>query len=211
MRRSLRERGLGGTLGRLAGTTTEGYVSEELIVLLKELDEIVTPKEIDRLRIEDFEPGMLPQLHEVNRAIGKGEANEYFDLSVERGFHAFVAFADDKMVGWYWWVDRDNTVAHPDLYRLGRGFELEPEDVYGASFYLVEDYRGGGRAGEFLFRAESTLRDRGYKRIWGYVDSDNRPARWLYATRGYVPTWKVYNRRLAFLRWRKSAPIADKD
>jgi GNAT superfamily N-acetyltransferase len=180
-----------------------------MIVIVKELDTIVEPKEVDRFRIEDFEPAMLPQLHEVNRAIGAPDDNDYFDLSVERGFHAFVAFADDKLVGWYWWVDRDNPVAHPDLYRLGRGFELRPGDVYGASFFLVEEYRGGGRAGEFLFWAESTLRDRGYKRIWGYVDSDNRPARWLYATRGYVPTRRVHNRRFAFLRWRKSAPVGD--
>jgi GNAT superfamily N-acetyltransferase len=178
-------------------------------VIVKELDAITEPKELDRFRIEDFEPSMLRQLHEVNRAIGDGDANDYFDLSVERGFHAFVAFADDRMVGWYWWVDRDNSVAHPDLYRLGPGFRLKEGDVYGASFFLVEEHRGGGRAGEFLFRAETRLRDRGYKRIWGYVDSDNRPARWLYSTRGYVPTWKVYNRRFAFLRWRRTAPVSD--
>ncbi len=211
MRRSLRERGVGGTLGRLAGATTEGYVSEELIVLLKDLGEVVEPKEIDRLRVEDFDPAMLPQLHAMNRERGDEEEDRYFDQSVERGFHGFAAFAEDRMVGWYWWVDRDNPVAHPDLYRLGRGFELEPRDVYGASFFLIEEYRGGGRAGEFLFRVESALRDRGYKRLWGYVDSDNRPARWLYATRGYVPTWRVHNRRFAFLRWRRSAPVADKD
>jgi GNAT superfamily N-acetyltransferase len=176
-------------------------------VLLKDLDDIVVPKAPGGLMIDDFDPSMLPALYAMNRGRGKSEANEYFERSVRNGYHAFAAIVEDRMVGYYWWVDRHNLVAHPDLFKLGRGFALEEGDVYGASFFLLEEFRGGGRAGEFLFWAETRLRDRGYKRIWGYVDSDNRPARWLYATRGYIPTGRVYNRRFAFLRWRKSAPI----
>jgi GNAT superfamily N-acetyltransferase len=211
LRRSVRERGVGGTLGRLAGAATEGYVNEELIVLLKDLDQIARPKVLGRLRVEDFDPSQVPALYAMNRERGESDADGYFDRSVRNGFHGFAAFVDDRMVGYYWWVDRDNPVAHPDLFRLGRGFELAAGDVYGASFFLLEEFRGGGRAGEFLYRVESALRDRGYSRLWGYVDRDNRPARWLYTTRGYRSTWMVYNRRFAFLRWRKSVPIADRD
>jgi GNAT superfamily N-acetyltransferase len=201
---------VGGTLGRFADAATEGYVEEELIVLLKDLDEVVVPKAQAQLRVEDFDPAMLPALYAMNRGRGEPDADEYFERSVKSGYHGFAAFVDEAMVGYYWWVDRDNPVAHPDLYKLGRGFELAEGDVYGASFFLLEQYRGGGRAGEFLYRIESSLHDLGYTRLWGYVDSWNRPARWTYATRGYEATWKVHNRRLAFLRWRKTAPIDDK-
>jgi GNAT superfamily N-acetyltransferase len=180
-----------------------------LIVLLKQLDEIVPAKKEMVLRIEDFDPGHLPALKAMNAERGERDADAYFERSVANGYHGFAAFAGERMVGYYWWVDRDNPVPHPDLYKLGRGFELEEGDVYGASFFLLEEFRGGGRAGEFLYRVESSLRERGYDRLWGYVDVWNRPARWTYSTRGYVGTWRVRNRRLAFLRWRKTVPIDD--
>jgi GNAT superfamily N-acetyltransferase len=210
VRRSLRERGVRGTLGRAAAAATEGYAAEDLIVLVKDLGEIVVPTRQAQLRVEDFDPEMLPALREMNRGRGETDADEYFERSVRNGYHGFAAFVDEAMVGYYWWVDRDNPIAHPDLYKLGRGFELAEGDVYGASFFLLEEFRGGGRAGEFLYRVESTLRDRGYARLWGYVDSWNRSARWTYATRGYEATWKVQSRRLAFLRRRTKAPLDER-
>ena len=81
--------------------------------------------------------------------------------------------------------------------------------MYGGSLFLLPEHRGEGRAAEFLFRVESALRERGYRRIWGYVDKGNRAARWLYGTRGYQPAWKVRIRRFAFLGWRSSTPVSD--
>ena len=34
-------------------------------------------------------------------------------------------------------------------------------------------------------KIETALSELGYARVWGYVRGDNRPARWLYSTRGY--------------------------
>lgn len=209
LRRRLRERGLGGTLARLARQSREGSVREEVIVLLKDLDAIVEPRRPASLRVEDMEARHLPQLFEVNRKRGVSRADRYFEASLAQGFHGFVALKGAELVGYYWWVDRDSDPPHPDLWLLGSGFEMESGDVYGSSLFLLEEHRGGGAAGDFLHHVETALKERGYGRIWGYVDSTNRPARWLYSTRGYQPMWKVVHRRFLFFKSRKSIPIAD--
>ena len=38
---------------------------------------------------------------------------------------------------------------------------------------------------EFLANVESELARLGHRHMYGFVDSDNMPARWLYQTRGY--------------------------
>lgn len=208
VRRNLRERGMRGTLKRIGLRLREGYTSEEVIVLLKDLDSIIEPKSAGTLKVEDLEPRHLAGLRELNRKRGEPGADRYFENSIGYGFHGFVALGGGEVIGYYWWVDRDNPTAHPDVWRLGRGFELGEGDVYGSSLFLLEEHRGRGVAGDFLFQIESSLRDRGYTRLWGYVDKDNRPARWLYRVRGYEPTWNVVSRRLVFFRWRREVPLS---
>ena len=182
---------------------------EEVIVLLKDLDSIVEPRRRVGLRVEDLETRHLPGLSEVNRKRGVPHADRYFEGSLERGFHGFVALKGAELVGYYWWVDSEADPPHPDLWLLGKGFAMEPGDVYGSSLFLLEEHRGGGAAGDFLFRIESSLRDRGYRRIWGYVETMNRPARWLYSTRRYRSMWKVVHRRFLFFKSRRSVSLDD--
>jgi GNAT superfamily N-acetyltransferase len=207
LRRNLRERGARGTAERILLRLREGYTREELLVCLKTLDSIVEPKSPGKLRVEELERRHLVGIDELNRRRGEPKATRYFENCVDYGFHGFVALDGDDVVGYYWWVDRDNPTPHPDMWWLGRDFELEPGDVYGASFYLFEEYRGGGAAWDVLFQIESALRDRGYRRLWGYVEKDNRPARWTYRLRGYQPIWEMINRRFVFFRWRKITPV----
>lgn len=209
VRRNLRERGVAGTLERFVERVREGYTEERLVVIVKDLGEVAEPRRLSGLRVEDLGPGDLQDLRELNRRRGTPEDDRYFENSIAYGFHAFGAYLDGRLVGYYWWVDGDNPHPHPDVWKLGPGFALGPGDVYGSSMYLIDDARGKGRSAEFLFRVESALRDRGYHRLWGYVDKDNRPARWLYATRGYQPEWEMINRRLVFVRWRRRAPLTD--
>jgi GNAT superfamily N-acetyltransferase len=207
LRRNLSEWGARGAAARLARQAREGLVREEVIVLLKDLDSIVEPHHRGGLRVEDMEPRHLAGLSEVNRLRGAPHADRYFETSIAKGYHGFVALKGDDIVGYYWWVDRDADPPHPDLWLLGEGFEMEPEDVYGSSLFLLEEHRGKGAAGDFLHHVETSLRDRGYKRIWGYVEATNRPARWLYSTRAYRPMWKVVHRRFMFFKSRKTAPL----
>jgi GNAT superfamily N-acetyltransferase len=176
------------------------YTQERLVVIVKELDAIVEPRGPGDLRLEDLAAKHLPGLSELNRLRARPEVDRRFTRYVEQGFHGFVAYRGEELVGYYWWVDRDAPTPYPDLRKLGLGIELGEGDVYGSDFFLLEEHRGGGVAVDFLFKVESSLHDRGYARLWGYVVSGNRPARWIYSTRGYKPTWTVHRRQVLFLR-----------
>lgn len=209
LRRYLAEWGVRGAIARLVRQLREGIVREEVIVLLKELDTIVVPRRPAGLQVEDLEERHLPQLFEVNRLRGAPHADRYFETSVAKGFHGFVALKGGELVGYYWWVDHDANPPHPDLWLLGEGFEMEAGDVYGSSLFLLEEHRGGGAGGDFLCQIETSLRDRGYRRIWGYVERTNRGARWLYSTRGYQSMWKVKHRHFMFIKSRKTVPLSE--
>lgn len=176
------------------------HLEERLIVIVKDLDTVVEPWRHGDLRFEDLEARHLPQLSELNRKRGRPHVDRRFSDSVAQGFHGFVAFRGEELVGYYWWVDRDVPNLYPDLRKLGLGIELGEGDVYGSDFFLLEEHRGNGIAADFLFEVESTLRDRGYARLWGYVVSDNRPARWIYSTRGYKPMWIIHRRRVLLVQ-----------
>lgn len=169
-------------------------------MLLKELDSIVEPRDAGDLRVEELGAHHLPALAELNRERFERRADKRFAAYLEQGFRGFVAFRDGAPVGYYWWVDREGQGRFPDLRDLGLGIELEQGDVYGSDFYLLDRHRGGGTAGSFLFEVESALAERGYGRLWGYVVAGNRPARWLYATRGYTPMWVTLRRKLILPR-----------
>jgi GNAT superfamily N-acetyltransferase len=176
------------------------YSSERLIVLVKELDAIVVPAKEGELRVEDLGRQHLDGLSRLNRARGRPEVDRRFARYVEQGFHGFVGYLGEQLVGYYWWVDRDVPMLYPDLRKLGLGIELGAGEVYGSDFFLLAEHRGGGLAAEFLFEIERGLRERGYERLWGYVVSSNRPARWIYSTRGYVPMWILDRTRILILR-----------
>lgn len=169
-------------------------------MIAKPLDSVVGVWREGDLRVEDLQAKHLPGLSELNRRRDRPEIDARFARYVEQGFHGFVAFSGDDLIGYYWWVDRDVRTLYPDLRKLGLGIELGEGDVYGSDFFLLEEHRGGGVSGDFLFRVESALRDRGYHRILGYVVSDNRPARWIYSTRGYVPMWTVHRKKLLIIK-----------
>lgn len=151
----------------------------EVIVLCKRLDEIADTATGTRLRVAEIAWRDLGDLDAFNRRRCDRRATGRFAADLDHGRRGFVARLDGKVAGFYWWADRD----HPHLEPLG--IRLEDGDVYGYDFYVAEEHRGEGRAVEFLHGIETRLRNHGYARIWGYVRSDNRPARWLYAMRGY--------------------------
>lgn len=207
LRRNLREGGLRGTFERGLTRLRQGYASEEVIVLVKRLEAIVEPRRPAAFDVVDLTPGHLPDLYALNRRRGEQAGDRYFENCVAAGFQGFVALSGGEAIGYYWWVDRDSPQPHPDTWKLGSDFVLEEGDVYGSSLYLLEEHRGGNAAGQFLFRIETALRERGYRRIWGYVDSDNRPARWTYDLRGYEALWRQVNHRFTFFRWRRTLPL----
>lgn len=176
------------------------FVSERLIVLAKDLDSIPEPRRIGDLRLEDLQPRHLADLSQLNRERRRPWIDRRFARYVEQGFHGFVAYRADRLVGYYWWVDQTGAATFPDLRKLGLGIELGAGEVYGSDFFVLDHHRGGGVAAQFLFALETALRERGNSRIWGYVHSDNRPARWTYSLRGYSPMWTVDRRRVLIFK-----------
>ena len=164
-------------------------------MLRKELDAIAGARAVD-LRMEDLRADHLADLSVLNRRRGARGADSRFARYLQEGFEGFVGYRDDELVGYYWWVDSARGARFPDLREKQLGIELAEKDVYGSDFYLLDEHRGGGVAAAFLRHIETAIHDRGYARIWGYVVSENRPARWIYSTRGYEPMWTVTRRRV---------------
>jgi GNAT superfamily N-acetyltransferase len=180
----VRREGIGGTVRKASGA----FARTELLVLVKPLDAIAPIAFAPRLELSELRQASLPQLAELNRRRCDTRATHRFADDLARGYAGFVARDDGHMAGYDWWTDR----GHRHLERLD--VTLATGDVYGFDFFLAQEHRGDGRAVEFLYAVESALRDRGFTRLWGYVRADNRPARWLYSSRGYQVVKSVHLR-----------------
>lgn len=172
------------------------YSNGVLIVLKKDLGEITEMAGAQALRIEDFDASHLAAMSEFNRRRCYTKADARAAAALERGYRGFVGYVGDELVGYYWWVDAEIEPNHSDIDHYGLDIDLQPGEVYGFDFFLLEQHRGDGKSMEFLYKIESALRDRGYQILWGYVVADNKPARWLYGLRGYKAVRKVTSRRV---------------
>lgn len=198
----LRERGLkGAAADLLARLRTEIYSEEVSLVLLKDLGEVGPVKRPTGIAVEDVRRDHLPLLAQLNRERDAPQVDERFAAYVDAGFHGFVALLDGAAIGYYWWVDAEKGAEFPDLRDFGLGIELGPGEVYGSDFYILEAHRNGHLGREMLTRIEGSLSARGYSKLWGYVLADNRPARWVYESRGYQRLW-THTRRKRFFSTR---------
>jgi GNAT superfamily N-acetyltransferase len=180
----IRREGVAGTLRKATGA----FARTELLVLVKPLDAIAPIAFAPRLELSELGPAALPQLAELNRRRCDTRATDRFADDLARGYTGFVAHDDGQLAGYYWWTDG----GHRHLDRLD--VTLAGGDVYGFDFFVAQEHRGDGRAVEFLYAVETALRARGFERVWGYVRADNRPARWLYSSRGYEIVKSVHLR-----------------
>ena len=177
-----------GRLAPMLKGLKSGAAENELLVIVKRLDDIAGMTPAPEVSLEDLDASALSALASFNRRRCATRATDRMAADLAAGRRGFVGRAGNEIAGYYWWVDAGT--GHPHLGRLGVG--LGPRDVYGYDFFLAEEHRGGGRAGEFLYGVETALAGRGYETLWGYVRADNRPARWLYSVRGYEVTGSVH-------------------
>lgn len=211
LQRHVRETGLRAT-GRFVVTRAWRHVllRQELIVLVKELDEIAVPARRGVVRVEPTAARHLDGLRALNAERGDAGGDARFSADVAAGYGGFVGLADEQVVACYWWVDRAMRPPHRDMAAFGLGIELGERDVYGCDLYILEAHRAGGTVAEFLYEVERGLGERGFERIWGYVVSDNRAARWNYSARGYRPIWRVVRTRVLH-RWRSRTAAIEGD
>lgn len=206
-RRYAREHGFAAALLKTAGELRRKAFSEmRVTVLLKDLDAINEPRRTSGLEVVPLDESRLAGLSELNRSRGRSGVDRRFRGNLERGLKGFVGLRDGATVGYYWWIEGERAAAHPDLAWLGDSLQIEPTDVYGSDFYILPAHREGGTANEFLYRLESAIATAGFQRIWGYVESGNRQARWLYSSRGYQPMGDLSTRKLLFFPRKATQP-----
>jgi GNAT superfamily N-acetyltransferase len=206
-RRYAREHGVRAAVAKTAAELRRRAFSEtKITIVLKDLDDVKVPRRPSELEVVPMAAAHLAGLSELNRRRGRPGVDRRFKADLERGLHGFVGLLDGAVVGYYWWVEGERFAAHPDARWLGDSFQIEPGDVYGSDNYLLPEARGGGNANQFLYRIESGIAELGYRRIWGYVESGNREARWLYSSRGYEPMRDV-SVRTVFSRRLRAKPI----
>ncbi|MBV8033291.1 MAG: GNAT family N-acetyltransferase, partial [Betaproteobacteria bacterium] len=112
---------------------------------------------------------------------------ERLRLFARRGYSVLFAEVDGRIVGFVWWVDSrlSGERAHPHLARYG--IRLQPREAYAFDFFLEPEFRGGGNANALLSAFDGHVKTLGFQRLWGFVASDNKPARWLYSLCGWRP------------------------
>jgi GNAT superfamily N-acetyltransferase len=199
-----------GTRAAVAKTSSElrrrAFSENRITIVLKELDEIAVPRRPSELDVQPLERAHLEGLSELNRRRGRPGVDRRFRADLDRGLKGFVALLGGEVVGYYWWIEGARFGDHPDARWLGDSLQVESGDVYGSDNYLLPEARGGGTANQFLYRIESAIAALGYARIWGYVESGNREARWLYSSRGYQPMSDL-SVRTVFSRRLKTTPV----
>lgn len=165
------------------------YRYEDDIILVKTLaDTRVTPTDMP-LRVESATDEHLPALVRFAQRCCRGRLTSGFAARMAGGAEAFLGFVDDEIIAHYWWVDARGAAAAVPLFSR-YDIELGPEDAYGFDLFLAPDHRGG-TAAAFLAGVEARLRELGYRRVWGYVASSNRPARWLFSAAGHEVVGRI--------------------
>jgi GNAT superfamily N-acetyltransferase len=158
------------------------------IVMSKDLADGSRASPATQLLYRAFEGGdpILVERIEAARHLDADD-RERLRLFARRGYSALLAEVDGRIVGFMWWADAklSGDRAHPHVARYG--IPLGPRDAYAFDFFLEPATRGGGNANEFLSAFDRHLQRRGFERLWGFVASDNKPARWLYTLSGWRP------------------------
>jgi hypothetical protein len=157
------------------------YSRSRELVLSKELtaDDDQAPRAVV---VRHGRPDDLPLLAELNRRLGATRHTPPFRRRLAERRPLLLGFAGDELVGYYWWLDAARAAEGFHLSRFG--LTLGDDEVYGYELFVAPEHRGR-IAVDFAAGVESELAALGYRRVFGFVDRSNRPARWLFTIRGY--------------------------
>jgi len=148
-----------------------------------------------RIEAREASPAEIPTLSAV--VDDKGDARRREASYVSQGYRCVVCFADGEVVARCWWTDAATAgsgVASRDLQVSFLDVKLEDGDAWGFRNEVAPSVRGNGISTLALTAIEQALARAGYRRLYGYVDSWNIPARWLYEIRGWKPVRTVVMR-----------------
>ena len=108
----------------------------------------------------------------------------YLDL----GYMGWIGYTDRKPFGFIWWSDRGAELPHPALNRYG--VDLNATQACLFDFFVAPAFRGT-LAAAFLSSACTRLEADGFREVFGWVESDNVAARWLYSAQGWEEVRRV--------------------
>lgn len=169
------------------------YSHEEYIVLEKHLS--AEPRGSGAAEGLEVREGSEDEIVQFTRAITRddpvGERKARARLA--RGYRCILGFLDGRPVSQFWLIEAETLAGGNgagDLQAQLFGAPLSAGDAWCFKFELEESARGGGRATEILRETEAMLFRSGRRRLLGYVDTDNLPARWVYGISG----WKQVRR-----------------
>lgn len=179
--------GLMGFIARMMSVLTfRKFIVVDHIIMHKSLDrlkEYTPPKKLRILPLEECNILMFKEFCKNNDCTLKDA--KILNSILKNNLKGFVATINQEMIGYIWWTDNQIPLIdnHPHLIRYG--LNLRDDDVYTFDFFIINKYRGSGNAVEFLTTVEFRLKDLGFRKVYGQVSVDNKPARWLYKLIGY--------------------------
>lgn len=198
-----RNAGLGALLAELLRLVVAAiYVKRTELLLLKRLDRRLADRpRPGELRIEPItmrHAALLWRFNEQHRTQTKVIASLCY---LRHGYEGFLAFVDDEPIGYWWWVSNaiDPAITHPCVGRFRLG--LKDDELFAFDYFIADAYRRHGMAVKFLSAIYTELARRGYRGVWGSVDSDNVAARWVYKVLGNTVVGRTISHELfsAFL------------
>jgi GNAT superfamily N-acetyltransferase len=171
------------------------YDRGEYTVLLKDLTpEAAGPVPATDRQFEAREAG-ADEIATLSAVVDdKGDARRREALYVSQGYRCVVCFADGEVVARCWWTDAGTAgsgVASRDRQVSFLDVKLEDGDAWCFRNEVAPSMRGSGTSTLALSAIEQAMSRAGYRRMFGYVDSWNIPARWLYELRGFKPVRTV--------------------
>jgi GNAT superfamily N-acetyltransferase len=181
--RSLGPRKLLARLLRRAAATV--YARRVELVFVKRLDQgkpLHLPH--NELRIRAVTPADASALQRFNERYRTKTKVRACGCYLQNDYGGFLAFLDNELVGYWWWVGSatDPALIHPYVDRFE--LSLKDDEVFAFDYFIASEHRGRGTGVKFLASIYRELETLGYRRVWGSVDADNIAARWLYKVHG---------------------------
>ena len=173
---------LGRVVRRAAATV---FCRRTELVLLKSLAEAeARPHGANELHVEPITPAHGPLLKRFNERHRTPDRAVAIEAYLRNGYDGFLAFRDGTAIGYWWWVGNqvDPALTHPCVERFD--LALRDDEVFAFDYFIAPEYRDRGAALKVLSAVYDALAARGYRAVWGAVDHDNLPARWVYRLHG---------------------------
>jgi hypothetical protein len=185
------------------------------------LNRIATPTEMDLSRPLSFPTDLLQDLDyrfvELNLEdllAGKWSfavRSRCFKAlrNLRKGWRNFALVEDATIMGDVWCDSvpgPGNIVAHPDLKMLG--IDCKEKEVYAFDMLIAPQYRGKNLAVPLQRFLHVSLKNEGFRKVYGFYWDDNLPALWMHRMLKYKELPKRRISRFFFLHKYRNASLA---